>query len=248
MNNDISIDELLAQRKTRRVGNNGSHADALRRLDISKLLAKNFEGFHTLRNHLLHADRFHSIRRPSRQVTSAIGLLKDLGWVRPAHHPGTWALASDLSADIRWYLQGGWLEEYVYCASLEAGADEAFYGQPVEWQVGDVTGKNEIDVIARRGDTLSFTSCKTQHPHKQGAATALLSFLTEADYWDTHFADNKGKVLLVVTADFIDEIEQNRHRYPVILARASILDVEMIGLEDLGWERLVERINEHWSN
>lgn len=249
MSSEFSIDGLLAERKTRRIGNHGKHEGAYQRLDISKLIAKNFEGFDAVRTHLMHPAQFRSIRHPSKDVATMISLLSDLGWVKASSSAHTWKLTDDLDVDVRWYLQGGWLEEYVYCAHVKAGVDEAFYGQRVEWTVGEVFGKNEIDVVARRGDVLSFTSCKTQHPEqKQGVATALTRFLTEADYWDTHFADNRGKVLLVVTADFIDEMHRNKHRYPTVLARASILDVEMVGLEDIRWEKLVDRIDAHWSN
>jgi len=147
------------------------------------------------------------------------------------------------------YIKGGWLEEYVYCAHVQAGVDEASYGQAVEWRVGDVIGNNEIDVIARRGDKLSFTSCKTQDPYLlAGSTKQITGFLTEVDYWDTHFADNSGKLLLVVTADFIDEMKQNRHRYPLIYARASVLNIDVIGLEDLAWERIVCRVEKHWED
>lgn len=247
MGTGVSIDGLLEQRGTHRVDSGGSHADALRRLEVSKLLAKNFEGFDEVRTHLLHPSDFRSIRNPSKQVKSSLNLMTDLGWIKSTGS-NTFCFADDIGSEVRWYLQGGWLEEYVYCAHLEAGVDEAIYAQRVEWQLGEVTGRNEIDVIARRGDVLSFTSCKTLRPEQRVGNTKILTeFLSETSYWDTHFSDNKGCALLVVTADFVDEIHMNKIRYPVVLARASILHVDAVGLEDLQWEKLVAKVDAHWD-
>ncbi|MBK6744821.1 MAG: hypothetical protein IPG66_18450 [Hydrogenophilales bacterium] len=75
----------------------------------------------------------------------------------------------------------------------------------------------------------------------------LRGHLTETDYWNIHFADDQGRALLVVTADFLDEMHNNRPRYPQLLARATILEVTLAGLETLRWERLVEMIEKHWD-
>ena len=242
------INDLLAERKTCRIGQSGNHQEALQNLEISKLIAKNYEGFNVLRKHLVHPNVQPKIVNPTRNVLSSIELLSDLGWIRQ-NQRDSWQFIKETSSSEFMYIKGNWLEEYVYCAHIHAGVDEASYGQEVEWQVGDVIGNNEIDVIARRGEKLSFTSCKTQNPFSSnGSTTKISSFLTEVDYWDTHFAGNTGKLLLVVTADFIDEMEQNRHRYPLVCARASVLNVDMIGLEDLDWDRLVKKVEEHWHD
>ncbi|MFA6203151.1 MAG: DUF1887 family CARF protein [Gallionella sp.] len=245
--NSSNVDSLLAKRNTCRIGKAGNHSDAINRLEISKLLANNYEGFNVLRKHLIHPKDQPKISNPSKNVKSSIELLSDLGWITHVQN-GRWEFSKGTASSEYAFIKGNWLEEYVYCAHIHAGVDEVSYGQEVEWKVGDVIGKNEIDVIARRGDKLSFTSCKTQHPFPaNGSTNQITGFLTEVDYWDTHFANNNGKLLLVVTADFIDEMENNRHRYPLVVARASVLNVDMIGLEDLRWDRLVEKIGMHWD-
>jgi hypothetical protein len=245
--NSPTIDSLLQKRKTRRIDDSGNPESARRRLPISKLIAENFSVFDQLRLHLFHPDKFADYYATSKRARKLVDCLADLGWICTAGITPKWWITSELSQELRWYLQGGWLEEYAYCAHLAAGAEEAYYGQKIEWRVGEVLGNNEIDVLARKGDVLSFTSCKSiQSEQKAGMATAITRFLTEADYWDTHFANNQGRVLLVVTADFIDEIRNSRHRYPMVLARASVMSVDVLGLEDLAWERLVEKVAQHW--
>jgi hypothetical protein len=242
-----SVDELLAKRNTARIGKFGSHEVALKNLELSKLIANNYEGFNTIRKHLIHSRDLPSISRPTKNVLSAIDLLSDLGWIKP-NGAGRWLFTGDTAGKEFAYIKGNWLEEYVYCAHIHAGVDEAFYGQEIEWNVGDVVGKNEIDVIACRGNKLSFTSCKTQNPFpSNGTTNHITGFLTEVDYWDTHFAEGKGRLLLAVTADFIDEMENNRHRYPLVVARASVLNVDLIGLENLRWDKLTEKIEQHWD-
>ncbi len=240
------IDNLLAKRHTRRVGIPGNHELALSRLELSKFLAERFTDYDPLRNHLFHPEHAHTLNRTSTdKAKPVISRLHDLGWIKPAG-PAHW-LPTNVD-DSRAYLGGGWLEELAYCAHMAAGVDEANFGQEVEWQVQGIVGKNEIDVIARRGDLLSFTTCKTVQPDKNQSKNATLrGFLTETDYWNIHFADDQGRALLIVTADFYDEMRRNRHRYPELLARASILEVTLIGLEELHWDRLVQRVHEHWQ-
>jgi len=245
---NLSIDELLERRNTKKVGQAKKHDEAKSRLEISKLIAENYEGFNVLRKHLIHPKSQPKIVDSSRQVKFVINTFADLGWIAQEKNC-TWRFTKGTDSKEFAFVKGNWLEEYVFCAHLQAGVDEASYGQEIEWQVGDVTGKNEIDVIARRGDRLSFTSCKAKSPFlSQGATTEISGFLAEVDYWDTHFSNNQGKLLLVITADFIDEMQNNRHRYPQVVARASILNVDMIGLEDLGWDRLVGKICQHWDD
>ncbi len=244
MKNDIN--QLLARRHTRRVDLPGSSELARSRLDLSKFLAERYVAFDPLRNHLFHPEHGHSLDQRTLQAAKpVIDRLHDLGWIKPS---GNRSWAPTNNGDSHAYLAGAWLEELAFCAHEAAGVDEANFGQYVEWQVNGVKGKNEIDVIARRGDMLSFTSCKTIQPEKsQSKNSTLRGFLSETDYWNIHFADDQGRALLIVTADFYDEMRRNKHRYPELLARASILEVTLVGLEDLRWDRLVERIHEHWQ-
>lgn len=237
-----TINSLLQKRHTQLKGKPGNVHLAKRRLIISKYIAENFIAFDDVRSHLFHRKQHPVIKRP-RRARHMIQYLKKQGWII-ATGPNTWSLNS--KARINTYLSGGWLEELVYFAHLEAKCDEAYFGQAIEWQVNQVHGSNEIDVIARRGEVLSFTSCKTIAAHKSPKhMSQLRQYLIETDYWNIHFANDEGRALLVVTADFIDEFKK-RHRYPQLLSRSTVLDVTIIGLEKLKWPLLVKAIKEHW--
>jgi hypothetical protein len=249
--NKKTMDDLLADRNTRRQLDKQhqtdaeKHAGAMRRLEITKQLANHFSSFNRIKNHLVHS---HPAPHPTREVHAVIDLLVNTGLLemvdkseyRAPFNPGT--------ENFDYLLKGRWLEEYVYCAQFAAGVDEACYSQELFWKVGEYDGKNEIDVIARRGEKLSLTSCKSRPPMKEaGTKDELSTFLDEVHFWDAHFAGDKGKLLLVTTADLIDEVQNNRHRYPLLAARATIVDVGLLGMEDLRWDLLVKKIDEHWN-
>ncbi len=240
-----SLDALLAKRNARRINRCGDPELARKRLDHSRFLAKHYVAYDALRPHLTNPHDHPRVERPQR-AREAIDYLRDLGWITSE---GTNVWRTSEHQDVAKYLAGGWLEELVYCAHLEAGVDEAYFAQDIEWRVGDVTGKNEIDVIARRGNVLSFTSCKTMRPYRRGDIQVdhLSAFLTETDYWNIHFADDQGRALLVVTADILDEMHNNRSRYPLLLARATILEVSLAGLEMMPWRTLIGTIEKHWG-
>lgn len=240
----ITIDSLLRQRQARRSGRKSSAEAARSRLDQSKYLADNFATYDKLRAHLFHPRDFPYIQSP--EYSDAVAsTLEGLSWIERTG-ANTWALTAN--GEIRTYLSGGWLEEYAFLAVEAVGADEAYYGQEIEWQVDNVKGKNEIDVIARRGSVLSFISCKTIQVNKsQGHMAQLRGFVTETNYWNQHFANDQARALLIVTADFVDELRGNACRYPQLVARASILDVSIASFEDLSWEKLTKAVSDHWG-
>jgi hypothetical protein len=45
----------------------------------------------------------------------------------------------------------------------------------------------------------------------------------------------------------VDEEQGLKQRYPQLLARASILHVDVSGYEELEWNRLLETIENHWD-
>jgi hypothetical protein len=242
---DVSIDKLLASRNSRRLENPGDDIAAKARAPVSKLLARHFSAFNKLRAHLVSPSQ-HPVIASKGAVQTICDCLKDLGWISQiGKKRDRWGL-SVKDVGVNQYLRGAWLEEYVYLAHIEAGCDEIYFSQKVEWTVEGITGSNEIDVMARRGGVLSFTSCKCIQPFGHGL-DKLRAFLSEADYWDRHFASGSGRVLLMTTADFYDEINGNSHRYPLLLARARILEVDMAGLEDLEAGKLPGIIESHWS-
>ena len=238
-----TIDTLLSLRNTRRNMVTGDVQRAETRINVSKFLADNFLSFDKLRLHLIHPEHYKTLKQ-TKNLNIVIDYLVELKWIKQTGK-NKWGIISQ--PKIRNYLAGGWLEELLYFAHLEAGTDEAYFGQVIEWEVDGIKGKNEIDVIARRGDVLSFTSCKAMSARKNTNHLGhLRNFLTETDYWNIHFANDKGRALLVVTADLIDEVKNSKHRYPSLLARASILDVSVAGLESVKWNKVVQAVKAHW--
>ena len=239
-----TIDQLLAKRDARLGSRTGDKDRARSRAGQSKYIGNNFVAFDALRAHLFHPNH-HPTISPSTHELNVAQYLERQGWIEQVT-PRVWQISENNG--VRTYLSGGWLEELVFLAHEEAGADEIYFGQDVQWSVHDVTGLNEIDVIARRGDQLSFTSCKTIRVNKTtGHMTQLREYVTETDYWNIHFADDKGRAILVTTADFFDEINKQCHRYPQLAARASILNVSISGLEELKWNNLLIAIDKHWT-
>ena len=157
-----TIDELLAQRDVRRGDKTGDKQLARSRAVHSQFIAKNFEVFERLRAHLFHPHH-HPIFTLAQTAQALTAYFEQIGWIKPAGNQ-RWRISNDDS--IRVYLSGGWLEELVFLAHEEAGADEVYFGQEIYWVVNGIEGKNEVDVLARRGDVLSFTSCKAIRPDK----------------------------------------------------------------------------------
>lgn len=242
-----TIDELLFLRGAKRGTRTRNKARAHQRAPQSKFLAENFGAFDQLRQHLFHPYH-HDTVTSERAVQKVADYLRQQGWIEQlAGH--AWRIIDNKDEDTRGYLAGGWLEEYVFLAHEAAGADEVVFGQEVEWKVNGTEGRNEIDVLARRGTVLSFTSCKAIRAAKSsGHMEQLRSFVTETDYWNIHFSADAGRALLVTTADFVDEHNGSSHRYPQLLARSHVLDVAIVGVEDLHWSRLVQMVDQHWRS
>ncbi|MFC1672673.1 hypothetical protein ACFL12_00835 [Pseudomonadota bacterium] len=238
-----SINELLAKRDANLFGDPGNEERARKRLNISTMIGNDFEAFNHIRAHLLSKKPFKNNIPGKTKIM--LGALTNAGYLKrlnaQEYHP-----ASD---DAFQYLKGDWLEELAFFAMKEAGTDECYFRQNISWRVGDVEDHQEIDVIARRGDVLSFTSCKTADSTKpMGKVTQKYrTFLLEAEYWDRHFTDGKGKVILLVTRDLIDEANNHTPRHPTLFARAEVLDVDLIGLDFFKWSNLVQKFREHWN-
>lgn len=145
------------------------------------------------------------------------------------------------------YLSGGWLEELAYLAAVEAGAEEAVFGQRLVWQVGDYRGENEIDLIVRREDRLGFMSCKALqsefNSENRKHRNRLMDALHEADNLADHFGKPGERVAVLVTTDLFDEM-RDTPRYVALMGKAAALDVRIIPLEELVWGRLVRAVSE----
>ncbi len=146
------------------------------------------------------------------------------------------------SAESRRYITGGWLEEIACLAALEAGADEAYFGQQISWQIDGYWGENEIDVMARFGNRLAFYSCKaygaSYHNSKDRSRKKLMQALHEADNLADHFGTPNTFVGLILSTDLYDEYHK-RPKYEALFGKARALHVDLITLEDLKWDKLV---------
>jgi hypothetical protein len=148
------------------------------------------------------------------------------------------------------YLSGGWLEELAWLAAHESGAHEALYGQCVSWTVNGYSGENEIDLIMRRDEALSFVSCKALRSILDGQdrkhRARLMDAVQEADNLADHFGRTGEKVAVLVTTDLFDEM-RGTPRYSALMGKAAVLDVRIIPLEELKWERLVAALSGLWE-
>jgi hypothetical protein len=67
----------------------------------------------------------------------------------------------------------------------------------------------------------------------------------EADNLADHFGQPGERVAVLVTTDLHDEM-RGVPRYAALMGKAAVLDVRIIPLEELGWERLVTAIGDLW--
>ncbi|WP_373235832.1 hypothetical protein [Cohaesibacter celericrescens] len=147
-----------------------------------------------------------------------------------------------MTADSRRFITGGWLEEISCLAALEAGADEALFGQQIKWKIDSYWGENEIDVIARFGDRLAFYSCKAYSASFRRSndrnRKKLMEALHEADNLADHFGDDTTFVGLILSTDLYDEYAK-KPKYESLFGKARALNVHLITLEHIKWDRLV---------
>ncbi|MBL8790969.1 MAG: DUF1887 family protein [Rhizobiales bacterium] len=144
-------------------------------------------------------------------------------------------------AQGRRYLSGGWLEELAWLAAIDAGADEAVFGQAVGWSVHGYSGENEIDLIMREGERLGFVSCKALRSeidmHDKKHRNRLMDAVHEADNLIDHFGRQGDKVAILVSTDLFDEAK-GTVRYNALMGKAAILDVRIIPLEEMAFDKL----------
>lgn len=235
------VDALLEQRHARRIGKPGSPSVARGRLSLSRSLWHDYAAFARLRRGLAaHEIRSARLPAPGRRI------------VRRLSRAGLLVEREDgyryRSQAAKRYVMGGWLEELAYCAMVDAGADEAYFAQKIGWTVDEANGENEIDVLARRGGTLSFVSCKTASPFYSGNRRLFQKIedsIFEAHYWDEHFANGDGRAVLLISTDLVDEA-RSAARSQTLFARAQVLDVHLVGRDFFTYDKLVETLREHW--
>ena len=236
-----TIELLLNQNGASRYGVPGNINSSKKRLETSKFLAKNYSDFDKLRVHLFNHNSRNSSSFNFEQTKEVAAYLSRLGWIRTRGQNRTdYEVAENLDVEIRNYLRGHWLEEYVYEAFMEAGADEACHGQRIIWGSEESPSFFEIDVIARKDSQLTFVSCKAIKPEpEQGKSTELRHFMSEALSWDQLLSAGKAKVMVVTTADMIDERQAMKNRYQQLHEQAESLNQSFVGVEQLDWSRIV---------
>ncbi len=250
--NSHSIDNLLKNRGAWLKTVSGNPQHAVEHAPLSRLIAENYELFEKVRDRIFKAtEEFmrHVEVTPDTLDADGHRLVSELqqhGMVlRESHGHAICEVKG------RRYMSGGWLEELAWLAAIEAGAHEAIYGQVLGWKVKTFTGENEIDLIARHGSRLSFVSCKALRSELDMSdrkhRNRLMDAVHEADNLADHFGREGERVAVLVTTDLFDEIK-NVPRYNALMGKAAVLEVEIIPLEHLSWEKLVSAMRGLWSD
>ncbi|MCT4657084.1 MAG: hypothetical protein N4A65_14875 [Cohaesibacter sp.] len=202
----------------------------------SVAIANQYRAFERIRTRLFKGTIRHSDLNPTEACI--VEALMDADLIREMPDGG---LRAD-SAGSRRYITGGWLEEVACLAALEAGADEALYGQSVSWRVDGYYGENEIDVIARYGSRLAFYSCKafgaSYRKSNDRRRKKLMEALHEADNMADHFGSENAFVGLILSTDLYDHYNR-KPKYEALFGKARALNVQLITLDDLKWHNLV---------
>jgi hypothetical protein len=245
-----SIEALLGARGAWLKGDTGDQQEALSRKDLTCMIADHYSTFEEVRDRIFRATESfmkhveivpETISPQGHELVAA--LLKYKVVVLEEHGHEICEVAG------RRYLSGGWLEELAWLGAMDAGAEEAFYGQVLGWTVKGYTGENEIDLIMRKQGSLGFVSCKAlrsqldMHDRKQ--RNRLMDAVHEADNLADHFGRPGECVAVLVTTDLHDEIK-GAPRYNALMGKAAVLDVRLISLEDLNYVKLVSALANMW--
>jgi hypothetical protein len=233
--NSATIEKLLSHRGAWPKGAPGDMTVARSREALTKLIAHDYMRFEHLRDMVLKLTQAttheeHELASEHPDMASLLHVMSQVGLL-DEHHVGK----DRLGARAKRYLSGGWLEELAWLAALEAGADEAIYGQVVSWEYQGYVGENEIDLIMRKNNKLALVSCKALKSH--------IDAVHETDSLADHFGRHGEKVALVVSTELFDEVRQVP-RYEALLGKAAVLDVEIVSLHEIVWERLVHAMQE----
>lgn len=242
-----TIEQLLKQRGAWLKKIHGDEAEAKQRAMLSRMIADDYMRFENLRDMIVNlatatTREEQDVIYDHAQMAPLLRQMEQTGLIREEQFGG---VRVDIKA--RRYLSGGWLEELVWLAANEAGADESVFGQVVGWEVKGFTGENEIDLLMRKDDRLAFVSCKALRSeldiNDKKHRNRLMDAVHEADNLADHFGKQGEKVAVVVTTDLFDELK-NTPRYHALMGKAAVLDVRVIALEELVWNKLVDAMRE----
>ncbi len=249
--NTHSIEALLAARGAWLKGDTGDQDEALARKSLTRMIADNYRTFEEVRDRIFRATESfikhveivpETLTPQGHALVNA--LLEHKVVVKEEHGHEICEVAG------RRYLSGGWLEELAWLSAMDADADEAFYGQVIGWKVKGFTGENEIDLIMRKDGTLGFVSCKALRSeldmHDRKHRNRLMDAVHEADNLADHFGKPGERVAVLVTTDLHDEI-RGVPRYNALMGKAAVLDVRLIALEELGYDKLVASLLSMWD-
>ena len=250
--NSHSIESLLKARGAWLKAVQGNAQHALDHAPLTRLIAQDYGLFEKVRDRI-----FKSTEEFMRHVEITPDTLDEAGH-RLVHELQVHGMVLREShghaiceVKGRRFMSGGWLEELAWLAAMEAGAHEAFYGQVLGWQVKNFTGENEIDLIARYGSRLCFVSCKALRSQLDMSdrkhRSRLMDAVHEADNLADHFGKEDERVAVLITTDLFDEMK-NAPRYNALMGKAAVLDVQIIALEQLSWEKLVEAMAGLWTD
>jgi len=238
-----TIENILAARHAFLKGKGGDKQLAQGRRDLTMAIEHNYPAFEIMRDDLVDqppARKKPSAARPPDPVDFNF-LFDSMLSHQLIHRNDDQFLLKDVNA--RRFMTGGWLEELAWLAAVEAGADEAYYSQLVGWDVDGYSGENEIDVIFRKGERLGFVSCKALRSSLASSdrkhRARMMDAVHEADNLADHFGEPGERVGVLVTTDLFDE-DSGSARYEALMGKAAVLDVRVIPLEDIGWNRLVD--------
>ena len=245
--NSSTIELLLKHRGAWLKSVKGNEVEAQQRATLSRLIAHDYMRFENLRDMIVNlalatTREEQDVIYEHPQMAHLLSHMERTGLIREEQFGGV-----RVDTKARRYLSGGWLEELVWLAANEAGADEAVFGQVVGWEVKGFTGENEIDLLMRKDDRLAFISCKALRSeldiNDKKHRNRLMDAVHEADNLADHFGKQGEKVAVVVTTDLFDEFK-NTPRYHALMGKAAVLDVRVIALEELGWDKLVDAMRE----
>ena len=249
--NTTTIAKLLEGRGAWLKGASHDLTLANARLAMTRSISENYPLFEQVRDRIFHAtDSFirHTEIIPETLTPEGHILLGEMlkhGLVIKESHGH-----EICESQGRRYLSGGWLEELAWLAAQAAGAHECLYGQCIGWSVKGFTGENEIDLIVRRDDTLGFVSCKALRSdldiQDRKHRNRLMDAVHEADNLADHFGRGGERVAVLVTTDLFDEL-RGVPRYNALMGKAAVLDVRIIPLEELQWDKLVHALAGLWD-
>jgi hypothetical protein len=246
-----TIEALLAARGAWLKGDTGDQDEARARKSLTRMIADNYAAFEEVRDRIFRATEsfMRHVEITPESVTEqghllVAEMLTHKVVVKEEHGHAICQVAG------KRYLSGGWLEELAWLAGIEAGADEAFYGQVLGWSVKGFTGENEIDLIMRKQGALAFVSCKALRSvldmQDRKHRNRLMDAVHEADNVADHFGRNGERVAVLVTTDLHDEL-RGAPRYNALMGKAAVLDVRIIPLEELGYDTLVSAMAGMWE-